>query len=406
MKAALLCLWIILLIPSGIWAQQSDSLDQELQSLFDASNLPGMAVAVVTESGIAYEAGFGFADVQKETPFTTETLINIGGVSRTVIGLALAEAIERKLVHIDTNINRYLNDLEVIHPRFPKMPITLRQLATHTAGIKETNRALRPTYVFELPPDLAHGEFTLPERQFFKSTLGNYDQSLLTYLQRVFHKDGDLYDPLNFSRSAPGKKFHLSQIGPSLAAYVLECATDRDFIEYVEERVFAPLKLQDMYWSLESLDRSRHATSYTATKQQAIPQYDDMSYPDGGLHTNLHETALLLVEFLKGYQGNGTLLRAETYRRMFAPQFPADSLPEGFGPNIANRAYFWVIQQDGWLTASDRDIGSTVYMSFHPTMNYGKIFITNLGIGDKTPYRDQALKIWSFLDRIPRDAGK
>ena len=53
-----------------------------------------MDLAVVNSDGLLYEHHEGFADLQKQKPFTDATLINIASVSKTFVAMAIAAAIE------------------------------------------------------------------------------------------------------------------------------------------------------------------------------------------------------------------------------------------------------------------------------------------------------------------------
>lgn len=67
------------------------------------------AVAVVDSDGILYEQGFGFADVNAKKNYKTETLQNIGSVSKTLVGIVLMKAQELGKLKLDDPIDQYLD---------------------------------------------------------------------------------------------------------------------------------------------------------------------------------------------------------------------------------------------------------------------------------------------------------
>jgi len=93
----------------GVRAQDySDTLTMELTRHFVSSDLPGFSVAVVSEEEVLYKNSFGFANKENQIDFETVTILNLGSVSKTVVGLALIKAIEDGKLTLDTKINDML----------------------------------------------------------------------------------------------------------------------------------------------------------------------------------------------------------------------------------------------------------------------------------------------------------
>ena len=117
-------------------ASSFHNLEQRLDSLKNEAVMPGFGVVIVHSDSMIYTNGFGLADVEKQIPFTPKTIHVMASVSKTFIGVALVKLMELKGIALDTPINALL-PFEVHHPKFPESAITLRQLANHTAGLRE-----------------------------------------------------------------------------------------------------------------------------------------------------------------------------------------------------------------------------------------------------------------------------
>ena len=72
-----------------------------LRQLWQASALPGFAVAVIRPDGIAYERGFGYANKARRVPYSPNTLQGVGSVSKTLIGIALLQAVAVGKLRLD-----------------------------------------------------------------------------------------------------------------------------------------------------------------------------------------------------------------------------------------------------------------------------------------------------------------
>lgn len=112
------------------------ALTNEINTIYQQKKFNGFAVSIVDEDGILYKHGFGFSDVENNKKYTTETIQNIGSVSKTFVGIALLKAQELGKLNLDDSINKYL-PFKVCNPNFPKDKFTIRQLASHTSSITD-----------------------------------------------------------------------------------------------------------------------------------------------------------------------------------------------------------------------------------------------------------------------------
>ena len=109
-----------------------------LAFLFKQSTIPGMAVTVVKNDTIAFQQAFGQANVAEDIKYTKQTTQPIASISKTFIGLALMQLVEKGRFTLETPINNIL-PFKVVNPYEPDSLITIKQLVTHTAGIRDTS---------------------------------------------------------------------------------------------------------------------------------------------------------------------------------------------------------------------------------------------------------------------------
>ena len=91
----------------------------------------GTSVAVSACGQIVWQAGFGFADIETQTPVTIESLFRAGSVAKTLTSPLLVQAEARGDLDLDADIRTYF-------PAFPQKEyeFSTRQLAGHLAGIR------------------------------------------------------------------------------------------------------------------------------------------------------------------------------------------------------------------------------------------------------------------------------
>ena len=184
----------------------SDSLTLELQNIYQQGFINGFSVVIVDSSGIIYQNGFGYADKNPERDFTENTLLNIGSVTKTIVGLSLLKAQELQLLSLDDPINNHL-PFTVENPFFPNEPITIRQLANHTSTITDSDYFHETCYVMLDQPDTSHASaISIPD--FFNSPEDT--TSLASYMEQMLSKEGDAFAKTTFLKAKPGDQFQYS----------------------------------------------------------------------------------------------------------------------------------------------------------------------------------------------------
>ena len=135
------------------------------------AGIVGLGAAIIVNKKVVWMKGYGFADKEHGVPFTPDTIMNIGSISKTFTGVALMRAVQEGKLSLDEDINTYL-PFKVINPFFPNERITLRQLATHTSGITDRWSIYEGTYHYG-------GDSPEPLGEFLKELLRTEREVLL-----------------------------------------------------------------------------------------------------------------------------------------------------------------------------------------------------------------------------------
>jgi CubicO group peptidase (beta-lactamase class C family) len=94
--------------------------------------IPGLAVGVWLD-GIEQSAGFGVTSVENPLPVTSNTLFQVGSISKTFTATALMMLMEAGKVDLDTPIRAYLPDFRLSDEDVAAQA-TIKHLLTHTGG--------------------------------------------------------------------------------------------------------------------------------------------------------------------------------------------------------------------------------------------------------------------------------
>ncbi|OIQ30959.1 MAG: hypothetical protein BM564_01745 [Bacteroidetes bacterium MedPE-SWsnd-G2] len=355
-----------------------DSLTLELQNL-SKGYFDGMGVAIVDETGVLYQNGIGLSDVETNSDYTINTIQPIASVSKTLIGISLLKAQEQGLLQLDDPVNKYL-PFQVSNPNYPELPITIRQLATHTSTIIDTEVYMNTSYVLK------------DEIKRDSSKTNSYPQNfnppsakipLSQYLENYLSPNGMWYNSNSFLNQMPGHRFEYSNVGATLAAYIIERVSHQSYAQFTDLHILKPLNMTQTGWDYNSVNYETVSTLYSSPKT-SIPHYSLITYPDGGLLTNVSDLGKYLTELIKGYSGKGTLLSKESYNILFETQLNA----EHFTERDANHPYddeynsgiFMGFSALGNIGHTGGDPGVSTLLFFNSEDKIGRLLLVNTNI--------------------------
>lgn len=179
----------------------ADKIDDRVKMFMAERHIPGAAVAVVKNGRVVRMKGYGVASLEFGVPVTTETVFEIGSVSKQMTAAGIMLLVQEGKVNLDERISKYLPDI----PEAWK-DVTVRHLLTHTSGIKSYTGL---------------DGFDLSQRM----SMADFIKKLSPY-------------PLEF---IPGEKNIYSNSGFNLLAYIIETQSGKRYFDFMRERIFVPL---------------------------------------------------------------------------------------------------------------------------------------------------------------------
>jgi len=371
-------------------------MDSELSKISAVGLIKGFAVAVVTKDSTLFSKGYGFSDVQNQRPYTRNSIQNIASVSKTLIGISLLKAQEMGKLHLDDPINTYL-EYGVTNPYYPDVPILIRHLATHTGTILDTDLYDEKSYYVLNAEDL-----TLPAVKNIGEELQTPESkvSMAAYLTNFLSVEGIWYKKKNFLKREPGTQYEYSNVGATLAAHVLEKATGIPYYEFTKTHILEPLRMQATGWSFDAIDVAQHTQLYTE-EGEVLPNYALVTYPDGGLLTNLDNFGRYLQELMRGHAGEGTLLTPDSYTQLFTQQLPIKEVPKD--PNRYddefNSGIFMGFSPVGWIGHTGGDPGVSTFMFFDPKTQLGHVVMFNTSLSRES-IDQQLIPIFKAIEKV------
>ena len=109
------------------------AIDSIIETKMSQAGIVGISASIILDKKVVWTKGYGYANREKQLPFTPTTVINIASISKTFTGACMMKAVGQGKLSLDIDINSYL-PFRIVNPYHPNEIITLRHLATHTSG--------------------------------------------------------------------------------------------------------------------------------------------------------------------------------------------------------------------------------------------------------------------------------
>ena len=167
-------------------------------------HVPGIAIGVYHQ-GKEWSAGLGTTSLEHPLPVTSDTLFQVGSISKTFTGTALMILAEQGKVNLDSPVRKYIKDFKLSDERVAKK-VTIRNLLTHTGG-----------WVGDYFNDFGNGDDALDRMV--------RDISRLPQIQ-----------PL-------GKIWSYNNTGFNIASRVIELVTNKPYEQAIQDMLLGPLGL-------------------------------------------------------------------------------------------------------------------------------------------------------------------
>jgi len=374
-------------VKSNEAVESIEAMDIKIDSVFAKSSISGMSIVLIKNDKVAYEKSAGFANIDTNNKYTMQSIQNIASVSKTLIAVSMMKAVDQGKVDLDADINIYL-PFQVRNPNHPNIPITLRQLATHTSSIFDSDDYMR-SYYFMDADKLSSNDLTDEYEEYFDMVQANELIDESEFLKNVLLEDGKWYSDDVYADEAPGDLAEYSNVAATLAAYVIENAVGMSYEAYTQKYIFDPLGMKNTSWDINTNQKPNFAARYFS-KEKAVPDYYLITKADGGLYTSTEDFAKFMIEMGKGFKGQGTILSQESYTEMFTVQITEDDEALGI---------FWELDPETLsFSHNGGDPGVTTNVAYSTEHDRAMIIFTNVEANERT--YPEIVSIWNLVKTL------
>jgi CubicO group peptidase (beta-lactamase class C family) len=318
------------------------AIDATVRTEMERSGQPGIALGITGCDRTLAVRTYGVADLASRHPVTAETLFEIGSIGKSFTATAVLQLVDEGRIDLEAPVERYLPWL-VVGQRRGDPPIAASHLLSHTAAI-------------------VAGIDATPEAAFQVWSLRDL--------------------PMH---SAPGERFHYSNVGYKILGLVLETVERKPYREIIRERVLNPLEMRATEPAITHEIRARLAVGYEYLRDDRIGYTGAALAPAPWLQTetadgSIASTAADMCAFVRmllcrGAGPTGRLLSPEAFSLMTTAHARDETGGEyGFGLSIREVDGRRLVGHGGGM------VGYLAAMETDPEAGLGAIVLQN-GVG-------------------------
>lgn len=234
---------------------KSEQIDELIAGFVKQRQFNG--TVLVAENGtVIHKKGYGYANVELQSPAETDTKYRLASVTKQFTAMAVMQLVERGTLKLDGTISDYLPD----YPTNTGAKVTIHHLLTHTSGI--------PSYT-DFP-----GFMQRHVRDPYSP------QDFIT-----FFKDSSLL-------FTPGERFAYNNSAYFLLGVIIEKVTGKPYAQVLSEQIFVPLGMKNSGYDMHARILPKRATGYQLNGDQlANAPYIDMTIPysAGSLYSTVED---------------------------------------------------------------------------------------------------------------------
>ena len=191
--------------PQKLPPEMTAQIDKVFEK-WNRTDTPGCALGVYKDGAIAYEHGYGMANLNDDVTITPETVFHVASMSKQFTDASIVLLAQQGKLSLDDDIHKYLPELADFGER-----ITIKNLIFHTSGLRDQWELL----------ELAGWRYS---RDLIT------DDDVMSVVTRQKH--------LNFK---PGDKWMYSNTGYTLLALIVRRVSGMSLREFTTKNIFEPL---------------------------------------------------------------------------------------------------------------------------------------------------------------------
>lgn len=323
-----------------------ENIDPIIENALIDFQVPGLAIGIVVDGHVIFSKGFGFRDLERKLPMTSETLFAIGSCTKAFTTFVAGNLVDEGYMQWDQPVIDILSEFR-LWDQYATTNVTLRDLLTHRTG-------------------LPRHEFVAYNSKISKSEM----LKRIRYLQ---------------PSSTIRERYQYGNLMYFTAGLAMEQVTGKTWEELIQERILIPLEMSHTNFSVEETQKYENFAHPYLEKNDQLKQipFRNLSLISaaGSINSNVVDmTHWIQMLLAGGVYKNQTLISPATLQELHTPQVIIPGAPEtkesllyayGIGWGVVTYRGNYYVSHDG---VSD---GFTSMVGLLPGEDIGIVILSN-----------------------------
>jgi CubicO group peptidase (beta-lactamase class C family) len=313
--------------------EEFSQLRNFVSTAVDEHRTPSIALAVVRDGNVVWAEGFGYADIERKVPVTSESIYRLASISKPITATVLMTLVDEGKLDLDKAANAYLPHAKLRAYVGSADAITLRRLANHTSGLQ------------------VHYNFFYGRKPY------SVDEAIAHY---------------GFAATEPGTAWEYSNLGFGILNYVSEVAAETPWRELMTKRLFQPLEMDHSAAGIPADNASAAVTHYMrdAAGRYVPVEYYEFDHPGGSV---ICSSAADMMRFSRMHLAGGVLegVRILSEESAHAMQRATGAERYGIGWFVGRERGRRIIEHSGGMP------GVATQLRLFPDDNCAVVVLTN-----------------------------
>src|SRR5262245_45774763 len=257
---------------AGFEPEKLQQLPTAIQEAVEQKKIAGGAVLLARHGRVVYQTAIGQQDVENKVPLNTSTIFRLASMSKPVTSVAAMQLVEDGKMSLTDPVSKFVPEFKEMRVLVPAQdgktyemvaanrPITIRDLLTHTSGI--TYRFFNKPFVGQMYADAGVCD-GLTETT---GTLGDNVRKIAK-------------QPLVCQ---PGTAWEYG-LNTDVLGYVIEVVSGQSLEQFCQQRLFAPLKMNDTTFAVPKQKRPRLSALFAPGPDKALKQVGPGTFTASGM---------------------------------------------------------------------------------------------------------------------------
>ena len=319
--------------------------ESELKSDLAKDSVDGsISAAIISENKIIWSKAFGYADRDNKILADTTTIYRAASISKSFTAFLMMQLVDEGIIKLTDPVELYLPEIRKLNGYSDSTRITFLQLASHTSGLSRE-------------PELTNAN---------SGAIDEWERKLIASI------------PTTYFESGAGTKYNYSNIGYGILGLALSRATDKPFMQLMQERVFVPLGMKRSFYVIRDETTTKLAVgmegglSKTLDTESPRAEHNGRGYkvPNGGIYSTPNDLAKFMISNL----GYNPILKRESLEIMQTEKGPEPN-KYGLGFMIFHNDQISIVGHNGQV------LGYTSQFAFEKESKFGVILMRNYTSG-------------------------